>query len=246
MRFILYVIILCFYICCDRNIELNQANEKTGIGIIYLDPNYPIHLFKNEFDTIVFDSIIFIKNKAFDKGSYSIENKSISKILMPYDYYLGDNDKKSIENINKGLLKFQPMIAFKVLEHKNNLYKILLNDFTKEYCFINTKGKINLNYTDYLNKQNFNPNSVPESIENWFYYESWLKHLKHSIILNEDLKFYETTNKEIELKINDDNFVIDTLINEWVKCYFGENKFGWTKWKENDSILFEFNRFIYY
>lgn len=246
IKYLYILLFLSLFISCKNFAELKQSQEIVGIGIIYLDPKNPIKLYKNENGLNPFDSIYFTKNKILKKGSYTIGKNSISKFFNPYNVYLGDSNKEAEKNMNKGLIKFEPQIAFKVLEHKNNMYKILLNDVTKEYCFINMKERINLIDAAYLIEQNFDPNFVPDSVNNWFIYESWTQHMRNSIILNTDLKFFSKPNKGVEIEMKNNHFVVDTLIDDWAKCYIDDNKVAWTKWKENNFILFNYNRFIYF
>lgn len=243
MRKLVFILTILF-ISCNNSVELKKSDEKTGKGIIYLDPNSPIELFKNENDKVPFDSIVFAKNKVFDKGSYKIKSHSIRKVLNPYELYLGDSEQKATSNENKGLIEFKPKIAFNVLEHKNNSFKIVLNNQTKDYCYIRTDNRLDLTKSDYLSQRNFDPNFVPDSLSDWHLYESWAIHLRNSLISNKDLKFFDQPKNGKELKSN--SVIFDTIVGDWAKFILNSNQTGWTRWKENDSILINYQRFMYY
>lgn len=80
MRKLVFILTILF-VSCNNSVELKKSDEKTGIGVLYLDPVTNINLYENENDQSPFESIVFVKNKVFDKGSYTIKSHSIKKIF---------------------------------------------------------------------------------------------------------------------------------------------------------------------
>lgn len=233
-------LILIILISCVQKIELGVSDEKTGIGLLCLDTNFPIYLYSDKINNIPFDSIVFKNNK--------IKTSLLKQQLQPYEIYKGDNEKEAKENVNKGLIEFKSKIIFRVLEIDENFWQVIINEKEGEFAYLNLEDYKDLSVSNYLKEENFDPNFVPEEMKNWYLFEDWVTHFSHSFIPNKNnLIFYDQPDgNRINSKSEFINYQVDIIQNDWMKVKLNDSISGWIQWKRNDSIILPYSRFLYY
>lgn len=235
---VLFIILFIGY-SCSKTIEIPISEDKTGIGLLYLDTNSPIYFYSDKKDNLPFDSIVFKNHK--------IKTSILKNQLNPYYIYKGDSEKEAKVNIQKGLIEFKPQIIFKVLEKNGNFWRVIINEKESEFAYLNLEDYQDLVQSDYLENNGFDPNFVSEKIKKWYIYEDWLTHFRYSFITNnEDLKVHKQPNGElIQSKFNRFS-IVDTIQDDWMRIKINDSVSGWVRWKKNDSIILETTRFLYY
>lgn len=233
-------LILIILISCVQKIELGVSDEKSGIGLLYLDTNSPIYLYLDKRNEIPFDSIVFKNNK--------IKTSVLKQQFQPYEIYEGDTKNEAEENVNQGLIEFKSKIVFRVLDIDENFWQIIINEKESEFAYLNLEDYKDLSKSDYLKEVNFNPNFVPEEMKNWYLFEDWIVTFRSSLIPSSDnLIFYDQPNgNKINTKLEFINYQTDTIRGDWMKVKLNDSISGWIQWKRNDSIVLSYNRFLYY
>ncbi|SMC75100.1 hypothetical protein [Moheibacter sediminis] len=234
------LLISILLVSCNRTFEIGISEEKTGIGLIYLDINSPIYLYSDKTSKIPFDSIVFKNNK--------IKTSILKQQLQPYKIYQGDTEKEAKINEQKGLIEFKPQIIFRVLEKDKNFWQVIINEKESEFVYLNLEKYQDLSISNYLKEINFDPNFVPDEIKNWYLFEDWMTTFRSSFIPNSDnLIFHnQPDGNKINTKLEFINYQIDTIQNDWMKVKLNDSISGWIRWKRNDSIVLKYNRFLYY
>lgn len=239
MKSILLLVISIILISCKSKVEIGVSEDTNGIGLLYLDTNSPIYLYSDKKNKIPFDSIVFKNNK--------VKTSLLKNQLNPYYIYKGDSEKEAKENLNKGLIEFKSQIIFKVVEKDESFWCVIINEKESGFVYLNLEDYQDLAQCDYLKNNDFDPNFISGKIKKWYLYEDWLTHFRHSFITNsENLKVLNQPNGEmIQSKLSHFN-IVDTIKDDWMKIKINDSVSGWVRWKNDDSILLEHKRFIYY
>lgn len=239
MKSILLLVISIILISCKSKVEIGVSEDTNGIGLLYLDTNSPIYLYSDKKNKIPFDSIVFKNNK--------VKTSLLKNQLNPYYIYKGDSEKEAKENLNKGLIEFKSQIIFKVVEKDESFWSVIINEKESGFVYLNLEDYQDLAQSDYLKNNGFDPNFISGKIKKWYLYEDWLTHFRYSFITNsENLKVLNQPNgKMIQSKLSHFN-IVDTIKDDWMKIKINDSVSGWVRWKNDDSILLEHTRFIYY
>jgi hypothetical protein len=242
-RLMLLAAICCLFSCNWRK----QNNPKAlGLGLLTVNTQYPIPLYKNVTDDLPFDTLKFEIGKT---GT----TRFISNIkLKPYLINAGDTDKQGENNIRRGLVRFQPDLKFCVVETRASYFRVVTNETTMETLVIK-KQPGNVYYTEEKMLNENGCSNCPGSKYNprWYVYETWERYLKRvAYITKEDLVIYDAPGGKATIKIKNGDFqpFVATEVNgEWMKIKKGTafesaldtaNSFeGWTKWREGPKKL---------
>jgi len=161
-KFLISFVVIFTFINCRK--QDNLISEKVvlekemGLGLLNITFNTPLKLYKNPKNSIAFDVLTFsIDSLAETKGKLLFN--STSK-LKPYRMLSGDSDKEGNEHLNRGLVRFDPELIFRVIEKTNDYFKIILNEDT----FVTAYIKINPNYALYTELSQVYENSCSFSV----------------------------------------------------------------------------------
>ncbi|MRM84342.1 hypothetical protein [Riemerella anatipestifer] len=267
MKFIIYLIpIFLFFFKCEddskskdnsTNLSIGQNNEldvPLGIGILQVNTEYPIPLYRNINDRVPFDTIKF----NIDKTGVT---KFITKIdLKPYVIYEGDSYQTGERNISVGLVRFPPELKFRVVDSTKTTFTVITNEKSNEEFVIKRDAK-SVYYKAEEEYYDNNCINCPNSIYNprWYIFETWERYLKRVEFINkENLKIYDKPNGKIIFEEKNDKLLPFNVIEvngDWIKLKKGfgrEFNFeknidyeGWTQWKDGNKILIEITEHTY-
>lgn len=257
MKRIIYIIsILMFFTQCQGQCQnrgqeqenLSKSNKPIGIGLLTVNTEFPIPLYKSVNDTIPFETIEFKINR---KGV----TKFITKLdLNPYFMYEGDSYEESRGRRNMGLVGLAPELKFRVIDSTETTFTVITNEI-KNTAFI---IKIDPKGVYYKSPHEFYENNCincPGSVYNPKYYtfETWERYLKRLEYIEKDnLQIYDKPNGNIIFENKNNDFLPFNIVEvegDWIKLkkasgresYFDENQNydGWTQWKDGNTILIQ-------
>ena len=109
--------------------------QAIGIGLLTVNTQYPIPLYKNEADELPFDTLKF-------KSSRSGKTLFVSAVkLRPYLMSEGDSDKEGEEHRRMGLVRFGPELKFAVVDTGENFFRVIGNQVgLEEFVIKNIPG----------------------------------------------------------------------------------------------------------
>jgi len=253
--FISALLLFTFIQCDQKKQDTPKAKEiniekEMGTGLLSLTLNKPIKFYKNPKDSSAFDQLNFsIDSLPQTKGKLLFS--STSK-LNPYRMLSGDSDKEGQEHINRGLIRFQPELIFRVLEKTKDFFKIIVNEDTFETAYM----KINAQHAIYTKLSQVFDNNCSNCTgssynTDYYLYETWENYFKRlEYITVDDLKIYDNPNGKLifEQKNNDFlPFLISQVKGDWIqlkKHRLYKSKYdksmqyeGWVRWKSDMDIL---------
>ena len=240
-------VIFCLYQC--KGARSNPVEPKAiGLGLITVNTSYPLPLFKQGTDRIPFDTVKFELKK-------SGVTRFISKVkLGAYLMTVGDSYEAGQENINRGLVRFGPVLKFRVLDTTASSYTIVTNEQTWETMVIK-KDPSNAYYTSERELDDNNCINCPGSKYNpkWSIYETWERYLRRvEYITSEKLVIYDKPNGKVIFENKENTFLpfgVEAVQGEWIKLKKGfgresnfdggKNYAGWIKWRDGARILID-------
>jgi hypothetical protein len=220
-----------FISCSAQNKHLEvESDNPIGIGILEIISHEPLNVYPSKvldevFDTITFDKIYFGDNS----GSVEINSSILKTKLKPYALSASSSSQSSKKLISQGLGGYGTTLKFRVIESNAKYFKVILNETTKEIGYI----------------------KIEESPKKRHNYESWEHYLQRvqMIHVNDKASIYDQPNG-IKINVIDNQCylkVVDVK-NEWVKIKPAEgivgnekyqDKKGWIKWRNNNTIFIE-------
>lgn len=218
-----------------------KTTDRIGVGLIHFSLNKTLPLFKTEQDPMPYDSLQFVEIKTgSDKGRCSFQTTHLGKKLQPYMMSAGDSEAEGKAHIRMGLIHFAPGIIFRVVARTAKGVQVVINEQSRETSFIPIDKAKDLRENTDADPGFFDPNFVSAKIPDWFYYETWEQALKRAwyIAYNEN-ELYDTPGGQRIKREKQYNLTVDSVQGDWIrfKERFEGKFFGWTKWKENDSII---------
>jgi hypothetical protein len=237
-RNLMFITILCGLFSC--NWRKQSYPKAVGLGLLSVNTQYSIPLYKNEFDKIPFDTLKFNTNKS---GSISF----VSNIkLKPYRMTAGDTDKEGENNVSQGLVRFPPELKFCVAEAGGSYFRVITNENTME-AYIIKKDVDGMYYTD--TKLRDDDKYTPK----WYVYETWERYLKRAeYISKENLIIYNAPDGKAIFENKNGAFLAFTVTEvkgEWIRIKVKDgqsadltttkNSEGWTQWRKGDKMLID-------
>jgi hypothetical protein len=236
---LMFMSILCgLYSCKSQEPTYPKA---IGIGLLTVNTQKAIPLFKSEKDSLPFDTIKF-------KTSKSGTTLFISTIkLKPYLISKGDSDKQARENIQRGLVRFSPELKFCVVDTGDSFFKVITNQASME-SFVIKKDSSNAYYTQEKMLDDHSCVDCPgyKYNPNWYLYETWDRYLKRvQYVTKKDLVIYDAPNGKVV--VDKDNslvpLVITSVKGDWARVKTAgpdlKQYNGWTKWREETKRLID-------
>lgn len=225
-------------------LELSKSDQKLGIGLIHMNLNTAIPLYKSKNDSIAYDTLGFkLIEKGKEKGKLQFTTNILKERLKPYALEQGDSEAQGKEHYQMGLFRFSPVLAFTVLDRDKDGATIVMNEESRETSYIRLLKENDLNKHDKKEISYFDPNFVDTQNPNWYFYEIWEEALKRAfyITLPEGTKFYDAPNKNLINITLGDNPQVESFENEWVqikgKDDSGKSTKAWVRWKDKDKLL---------
>jgi hypothetical protein len=229
-----------------NNEELIKVPVSVGLGTLDISFNLPVLLYRTENDTMPVDTLTFGNSRT---GEWLYKTNRLK--LNPYQMSGGDSDEAAKENINMGLIRFPPVLSFRVLEANENYYRVVVDEsnFATVVIFKNP------DYAIVPQRPNvFGGVNIPKDkkYKGYYAYETWEQVLllaefvdfcdKYAVYdAPEGKKIFEKTNPEFL------PYQVTEVRGDWMKVKKGfgregyfegiENAEGWTKWKNDTEIL---------
>lgn len=240
---ILLPMVLFLYNCEGQE---KGMTKPIGIGLLTANTQSPLPLYKTEKDTTPVDVLKF-------KVEKSGVTKFMTKInLKPYELSIGDSHEAGKTNTRMGLIRFPPILRFRVVDSTDTFFKVITNEETLETLIIKRDNK-NAYYISERERFDNNCVNCPSSKYNpaWYIFETWERFLKRvEFITKKDLKIYDTPDGKIIFENNNNAFLpfgVTEVKGEWIKLKKGfgrefnfddkKNYNGWTKWREGETML---------
>lgn len=248
------LLLLSYFTVLSCNGQEKTSNAPIGIGLLETNTRFPIPLFKNENDETPIDILKFETTK-----SGTIKFVTDLK-LKPYTLYEGDTYEAGQDNVQRGLIRFPPVLKFRVIDSTKTSFKIITNENLNESYYIKRDPK-GAYYT--MESQRFDNNctNCPGSNynPNWNIFETWERYLKRAeFITKNSLKIYDKPDGNIIFENKENTFLpfnITKVDGDWIqlKKGFGRefnfsksiNYDGWTQWKAGDKILIDITEHTY-
>lgn len=248
---ILLPVVLCMIHCGARTPVQPKA---IGIGLLTMNTDFEIPLYKQEVDSVPFDVLRFKMNK-------SGVMKFVSDIkLKPYRMTGGDSFAEGERNINMGLIRFAPELKFRVIDTTATSFKVVTNEETWEIMLIkrdatavyySTERELSDNSCSNCAGSKYNPR--------WYIYETWERYLKRvEFITRENVVVYDQPNGKVAFENKENIFLpfrVMELKGEWIRLGKGfgrESEFdslinaeGWIKWREGPVLSIDITEHTY-
>lgn len=239
------------YSCAGKKQGRPQA---IGIGVLTVNTQFPIPLYKSEGDSLPFDTLKFETSK-------SGKTLFISGVkLKPYILNEGDSDKEGEEHIKMGLIRFGPELKFCVVDTGESYIRVISNQISKEKCVIKKDSRA-VYYAEERMISDNNCINCPGSVYNprWYVLETWERYLKRSEFITKDsLLIYDHPGGKVIFENKDRTFLpfgVTEVKGDWVKVKKGfgrESNFpadtnydGWIKWREGTTLLIDITEKTY-
>lgn len=248
------ILLLSYFVLFSCNGQEEISNAPIGIGLLQTNTEFPISLYKNENDAVPADILKF-------KTSTSGVTKFITDLkLKPYAIYEGDSHKSGEKNRNMGLVRFPPVLKFRVVDSTKTSFKVVTNEHLNESYYIKRDPK-SAYYTSEQQLFDNNCSNCPDSNynPNWNIFETWERYLKRAeFISKQNLKIYDKPNGKVIFEDKQNTFLpfnISEIKGDWIKLQKGmgrESNFaeshnydGWTQWKEGNKIVISITEHTY-
>ena len=248
------LILLSYFVLFACNGQEEISNAPIGIGLLETNTEFPISLYKNENDNVPAEILKF-------KTTKSGVTKFITNLkLKPYEIYEGDSHKSGEKNRSMGLVRFPPILKFRVVDSTKTSFKVVTNENLNESFYIKRDAKSAYYTTE---QQHFDNNCIgcPDSNynPNWNIFETWERYLKRAeYISKRNLKIYDQPNGKVIFEDKQNTFLpfnITEVNGDWIKLKKGmgrESNFdayknfdGWTQWKDGNKILIDITEHTY-
>lgn len=243
---------LSFLYSCAR--QKQGRPQAIGLGLLTVNTQYPIPLYKNEADELPFDTLKFEISK-------SGKTLFISGIeLRPYLISEGDSDEEGEEHLKMGLVRFGPELKFAVLDTGENFFRVIGNQAGMEE-FVIKKVPGAVYYSEERMLSDNSCSNCPGSRYNprWYVFETWERYLKRvEFITKDSLVIYEVPDGKVLFERKDQNFLpfaVTEVMGDWIKVKKGfgrESNFdtggdydGWIKWREGTHLLIDITERTY-
>ncbi len=155
-----------------------KVDPTIGIGLLDIDLNHYRLLYRDmsydePFDYLQFD----IARKGKDKGKFRMST-TYGLSLKPFRYFEGDSETEAYRHEASGLIYRIPRLTFKVVEAREGMYRIVLNEDTFETAVIKKDP-----YYKLYNGGNYEPTPFHREYlhTHCFTYQPWEEFLKRVI-----------------------------------------------------------------
>ena len=231
----------------DKSLNLVEYPVSVGLGMFEVSFNLPVPLYRTENDITPFDTLTFRQDK---NGVLQYETKCL-KLFKPYKIYGGDSHEEARENINMGLVRFPPELAFRVIEANDSYYRVVIDEENFETVVIRKDS----DYAELPQCRSLFGIDMPKDriYKGYYAFETWEHLLKRAVFVDfhrinyavydapDGNKIFENTNHNF-LPYN-----VTEVCGDWAKVKKGfgrefnfdgiENAEGWVKWKDDTKIL---------
>lgn len=236
-----------------------KAQKKTlyqagGLGLLIVNTEYPIPLFKAEGDDLPFDILRFETSKTG-------VTKFLTNIsLKPYLLKVGDSEQEGRRHIEMGLVHFAPELKFRVIDTSASSFKVVTNEETQQSFIIKKDGK-GAYYSSLKELQDNSCSNCPGSVYNprWYIFETWERFLlRAEFITKESLSVYDVPGGKVIFENKDYAFLpfqVNAVKGDWIELKKGfgresnfdssKNYEGWTKWREDGRLLIDITEHTY-
>ena len=249
--FILMAFLSFLYSCEGRKQGRPQA---IGLGLLTVNTQFPIPLYKSEADKLPFDTLKFVTSK-------SGKTLFISGVkLNPYIISEGDSDKEGEEHLKMGLVRFGPELKFCVVDTGESYIRVISNQVSREE-FVIRKGPGAVYYAEESMLSDNSCSNCPGSKYNpcWYVLETWERYLKRAEFITKDtLVIHDLPGGKVLFEDKNRTFLpfgVTEVKGDWIKVKKGfgrESNFsaggnydGWIKWREGTTLLIDITEKTY-
>ena len=250
----LLILMAFFSFLCSCAGQVQVRPQAIGIGLLTVNTQYPIPLYKNEADELPFDTLKF-------RSSKSGKTLFISAVkLRPHLMSEGDSDKEGEEHLKMGLVRFGPELKFAVVDTGANFFRVIGNQVGMEE-FVIKKVPGAAYYSEERMISDNNCSNCPGSKYNprWYVFETWERYLKRvEFITKDSLVLYDVPDGKVLFESKDQTFLpfsVKEVKGDWIKVNKGfgresnfdtERKYdGWIKWRKGWELLIDITERTY-
>lgn len=187
MRCAFFYTILFFSLFC----KAQNFEKELGIGLLTVNTQHTLPLYKHPNDLYPTDSIVYQKDK---KGTLMLK---LSSPIAPYKFFPGaDLGMVGVMGTNeqvRGIVS--PVLIFRVLSEGKDFYQIVIDEHRGNSFFIKKNKKAE--YYVYDKKSStYEDDFIKPKTTFWFRFENWLHYLSKCELLtfNGQMKLYDTPN----------------------------------------------------
>lgn len=254
-RFKNLFILMCFlsflYSCTSQKQGRPQAN---GLGLLTVNTQYPIPLYKSEADDLPFDTLKFERSKT--GKILFVSGVELRAYLMSE----GDSYKEGEDHVRMGLVHFGPELKFSVVDTGESFFRVISNQMSMEE-FVIKKVPEAVYYSEERMLSDNSCSNCPGSKYNpkWYVFETWERYLKRvEYITKDSLVIYDAPGGKVLFEHKDQTFLpfgVTEVKGEWIKVKKGfgrESNFdtgkdydGWIKWREGENLLIDITERTY-
>ena len=219
-----------------------------GLGLLTVNTQFSIPLYKNEADELPFDTLKF-------ESSKSGKTLFVSGVkLKPYIMSEGDSDKEGEEHLKMGLVRFGPELKFCVIDTGESYFRVISNQVSREE-FVIRKDPGAVYYAEERMLSDNSCSNCPGSKYNprWYVLETWERYLKRAEFVTKDsLVIYDLPGGKAIFENKDQTFLpfaVTEVKGDWIKVKkgfgresnfdTGRNYDGWIKWREGTTLLID-------
>ena len=219
-----------------NNIELIKAPAAVGLGTLDISFHQPVALYRTENDETPVDMLFFKRSWS---GVWHYKTKLL-KSFQPYIMFGGDSNKEAKAHVRGGLIRFPPVLSFRVLEVNDDYYRVVLDESSFETVVIRKK-------TDYAvlpRRDLLGYPSLPKDkpYKGYYIYETW-EHLllrAENVYFNDNYTVYDAPEGiAVFENTESDRFKIIEISGDWIKIQEKEkgSPESWVRWKNETKIL---------
>ncbi|TCD01394.1 hypothetical protein [Pedobacter psychroterrae] len=243
---------LSFLCSCAR--QKQGRPQAIGLGLLTVNTQYPIPLYKNEADDLPFDTLKF----EIGKSGKTLFLSGIE--LQPYLISEGDSDEEGEEHLKMGLVRFGPELKFAVVDTGEKFFRVIGNQANMNE-FVIKKAPGAVYYSEERMLYDNSCINCPGSKYNprWYVFETWERYLKRvEFITKDSLVIYEVPDGKVLFELKDQTFLpfaVTDVKGDWIKVKKGfgrESNFdtgkyydGWIKWREGTHLLIDITERTY-
>jgi hypothetical protein len=241
-----YLLLLLTLLSCLNSCRWRRQSPSKvlGSGLLTVNTQYPIPLYKSEKDQSPFDVLTF---ETRPSGEIAV----ISKIdLKPYLLTSGDTEDDAKKNIRQGLVRFTAELKFCVIDSGETFFRVITNQQTLE-SFIIKRDPRSAYYTTVKVLREDNPR--------WYIYETWDRYLRRvEYITKVQLTIYDVPNGRIIFENRKEAFMPFSVLEvkgEWIRLGkgltpegttdTGNRHTGWTRWRKGTVKLIDITEKTY-
>lgn len=243
---------LSFLTSCAR--QKQGPPQAIGIGILTVNTQYPIPLYKNEADELPFDTLKFERSRS-GKTLFVTDVK-----LQPYLMNEGDSDKEGEEHLKMGLIHFGPELVFSVVDTGASYFRVISNQASGEEIVIKkVPGAVYYSEERMLSENNCSNCPGSKYNPHWYIFETWERYLKRVEFITQDsLVIYDQPAGKPIFQQKDQTFLpfgVTEVKGDWLKVKKGfgresnfdngKNYDGWIKWRAGTNLLIDITERTY-